>query len=80
MRTFINEQKPVNLTAAARLTDEYSLTLKFSASKAQNQPFPRGSNNLRPEGQQPSRHIPRIYPENANGDKIIDRNTKLHGI
>lgn len=67
IRTFINEQKPKDLTAAARLADEYSLTHKFSTNKTQTQSFPRGNNNLNPEGRQPPRNFPRSYPENVNG-------------
>ncbi|CAB3980524.1 Retrovirus-related Pol poly, partial [Paramuricea clavata] len=67
IRTFINEQKPKDLTAAARLADEYSLTHKFSTNKTQTQSFSRGNNNSNSEGRQPPRNFPRSYPENLNG-------------
>ena len=62
--TFINEQKPKDLTTASRLADEYSLTHKFSTIKTHNQSFPRGSNL---EARQAPKNFPRSYPENMNG-------------
>ena len=60
IRTFINEQKPKDLTTAARLADEYSLIHKFSTNKTHTQSFPRGNNS------NPPRSFPRSYPENLN--------------
>ena len=72
IRTFINEQKPTDLTAAARLADEYSLTHKFSTNKTHNHSFPRG-NNPNHEGRQPPRNFPRNYPENVNSLNNVSR-------
>jgi hypothetical protein len=71
-RTFINEQKPKDLIAAARLADEYSLTHKFSTNKTHNQSFFRG-NNQNHEGRQPPRNFLRNYPENVNGLNNVSR-------
>ena len=63
--TFINQQKPKDLTAAARLADEFSLTHKFSAHRSQSQSITHCNNNSNPENKQPPRNY-RNYPENRN--------------
>ena len=60
IRTFINEQKPKDLTTAARLADKYSLIHKFSTNKTHTKSFPRGNNS------NPPRNFPRSYPENVS--------------
>ena len=60
IRTFINEQKPKDLTTAARLADEYLLIHKFSTNKTHTQSFSRSNNS------NPPRNFPHSYPENAN--------------
>ena len=65
IRTFINEQKPKDLTTAARLADEFALTHKFSTNRSQSQTF-RGSNVSNFESKATFRNFSRNYPENTN--------------
>ena len=60
IRTFINKQKPKDLTTTACLADEYSLIHKVSTNKTHTQSFPRGNNS------NPPRNFPCSYPENVN--------------
>ena len=65
IRTFINEQKPKDLTTAARLADEFALTHKFSTNRSQSQTF-RGNNVSNFESKAKFRNFSRNYPENTN--------------
>ena len=61
----INEQKPKDLTTAARLADEFALTHKFSTNRSQSQTF-RGNNVSSFENKAILRNFSRNYPENVN--------------
>ena len=63
IRTFINEQKPKDLTTAARLADEFALTHKFSTNRSHSQTF-RGNNVSSFENKATLRNFSRNYPEN----------------
>ena len=65
IRTFINEQKPKDLTTAARLVDEFALTHKFSTNRSQSQTF-RGNIVSNFESKATFRNFSRNYPENTN--------------
>ena len=65
IRTFINEQKPKDLTTAARLADDFALTHKFSTNRSQSQTF-RGNNVSSFENKATLRNFSRNYPENVN--------------